>query len=380
MRVLHLGKFYPPHPGGIERFTADLVHAQRQQGLQPAVLAHGVAGQVAPRDEAGATPVRLVPSYGRLLFVPLSPGWLPAAARMLGESRPDLLHIHLPNPSAFQLLALPRALRLPWVLHWHSDVPDDSPHPGLRWAYPVYRLFERRLLARAACVIATSARYRIASRPLGQVSGRTRVVPLGLPAAPPAGNAPHWPAPGLRLLAVGRLSFYKGFDRLLDALASVPDASLLLIGDGEQHDALASRISALGLGERVRLLGRVDDAGLQAAYEACDLLCLPSVDRSEAFGLVLLEAMRARRPVLASDIPGSGVGDVVQDGVTGRLVPLGNPAAWVEALGWMAAHPEQRIAMGEAGYRRWETAFRIEPVARQITTIYRELLDGPATC
>jgi glycosyltransferase involved in cell wall biosynthesis len=376
LRVLHLGKFYPPHPGGIERFTAELVEAQQRDGLQPAVLAHA-AGGAAPGPEAEAA-IRLVPSYGRLLFVPLSPGWLPAFLRMLRQTRPDLLHIHLPNPSAFFLLGLPQARALPWVLHWHSDVPDDSPHRGLRWAYPLYHRFERRLLARAAVVLATSGRYRDASRALRPALPRTEVVPLGLGSAPAAGPAPIWPAPGLRLLAVGRLSFYKGFEVLLDALATVADASLLLIGDGEQQRALAGRIERLGLGGRVRMLGRVDDAGLQAAYEACDVLCLPSLDRSEAFGLVLLEAMRAARPVLASDIPGSGVGEVVQDGVTGRLVPLRDVPAWAAAIGWMAAHPQQRMAMGEAGRARFAGEFRIEPVARRITSIYRGLLGADA--
>jgi len=373
LRVLHIGKFYPPHPGGIERFTADLAGAQLRAGLQPAVLAH--CGGLRDCDIADdGFPVRLVRSHGSLLFVPVSPDWIRQFLRMLREFRPTLLHVHLPNPSAFWMLGLPAARALPWVLHWHADVPEDTGHRGLQLAYPLYRGFERRLLSRASRVIATSSRYLEASAPLRPFADRMRVVPLGLGDAPAAGDAPEWPQPGgLRLLAVGRLSFYKGFEVLIDALARVDGASLLLIGDGERDAALRQRIAASGLGDRVRMLGRVDDAGLEAAYRACDLLCLPSLDRAEAFGLVLLEAMRAGKAVLASDIPGSGVGEVIDPGRSGRLVAPGDVDGWVTALREIIAHPDQLAALGANGRRRWIERFRIEPVADAITTIYREL-------
>jgi glycosyltransferase involved in cell wall biosynthesis len=378
LRVLHLGKFHPPHPGGIERFCAELAAAQQRSGLEPAVLAHASPGCRGATFCADGVPVRLVRCHGQMLFVPVSPGWPQALLQALREFRPQLLHLHLPNPSAFWLLGLPQARALPWLVHWHADVPDDSSHRGLRLAYPLYRLFERRLLERAGAVIATSARYRDASRPLASAAAKTTVVPLGIADAGAPAAAPCWPSAGLRLLAVGRLSFYKGFDRLLDALVDLPAASLLLIGSGDGETALRQRIAALGLGDRVRLLGQVDDPGLEAAYRACDLLCLPSLDRAEAFGMVLLEAMRAGKPVLASDIPGSGVGEVVQDGVTGRLLPIGDRVAWARVIGEMAADPQRRQAMGEAGRQRWEREFRIDPVAARISAIYRGLPGAPA--
>jgi glycosyltransferase involved in cell wall biosynthesis len=375
LRVLHLGKFYPPHPGGIERFCADLAAAQLRQGLRPSVLAHGHPADV-PRDHP--VPVSLVRSHGRLLFVPVSPGWPLAMRDALAAWQPQLLHVHLPNPSAFWLLGMPQARALPWVLHWHADIPDDTRHAGLRLAYPLYRQFERRMLARAARVIATSQRYADASRALLPVRDKLRVLPLGLDDAPTPAAAPGWPQPGLRLLAVGRLSYYKGFATLIRALAAVPEASLLLIGSGEQQGAIEQQIRDSGVGDRVRLLGQVDDAALEAAYRACDVLCLPSVDRSEAFGLVLLEAMRAGKPVLASDIPGSGAGEVVADGQSGRLVPLHDADAWSDALRWMAHHPDLRAAMGQAGLHRWRQRFRIDAVAERLTTIYREVMDDHA--
>jgi glycosyltransferase involved in cell wall biosynthesis len=370
LRVLHLGKFFPPHPGGIERFCADLAGEQLRQGLQPSVLAHGHPAS-APDDHP--FPVSLVRSHGRLLFVPVSPGWPLAMRAAMAAWHPQLLHVHLPNPSAFWLLVMPKARALPWVVHWHADIPDDTGHAGLRAAYPLYRQFERQMLDRAALVIATSQRYADASGVLQRVPHKLRVLPLGLAGAPAPGVAPAWPQPGLRLLAVGRLSYYKGFDTLIRALAGVTDASLLLIGSGEQQRAIEQQVRDSGVGDRVRLLGQVDDATLEAAYRACDVLCLPSVDRSEAFGLVLLEAMRAGKPVLASDIPGSGVGEVVADGQSGRLVPLRDVDGWRTAIRRMAAATDEREAMGRTGLARWQQHFRIDAVTARLTTIYREV-------
>jgi glycosyltransferase involved in cell wall biosynthesis len=379
LRILHLGKFFPPYPGGIERHLADLGTAQAAAGLAVAALVHASPGDRTPRRwvEHGLR-IEAVPCHGQLVFAPLSPSWPLRLRRLLRDFRPDLLHVHVPNPSAFWLLASRAARRLPWVVHWHADIPQDSGRLGLQLGYPLYRRFEHALNARAARIVATSEPYLQASAALRPWRDRCRVIPLGIGAAAPAApDAPAWPAGGLRLLAVGRLSYYKGFDVLLDALARVPAASLLLIGDGELAAPLRAQVARLGLGARVRFAGKVDDATLEAAYRACDLFCLPSIDRAEAFGIVLLEAMRAGRALLASDIPGSGVGSVVRAGETGELVPPRDVEALAKALAGFAAEPAKLAAYGSAARHCWERDYRIDAVTQQWTALYRDVLAAP---
>lgn len=379
MRILHLGKFFPPYPGGVERHLADLMQAQVQAGLDVAALVHA-----APRDRAGAGRHRIdgalvdsVACHGQLVFAPVSPAWPRHLSSMLRDVRPDVLQLHVPNPSVFWALFSPAARRVPWIVHWHADIPEDTARVALRVLYPPYRAFERAMLRRAARIVATTETYRAASRPLAAFADKTTVIPLGLPDAGSAGTAPPWPGPGLKVLAVGRLSYYKGFDVLLDALAQAPEVSLLLVGGGELEAPLRAQAARLGLQDRVAFAGKVDDATLQAAYEACDAFCLPSVDRAEAFGMVLLEAMRAGKPVIASDIPGSGVGSVVARDRTGLLVPPRDAAALAGALRSLAADPARREAMGAAGLERWRRDYRIDAVSRRWQTLYADVLRAP---
>jgi glycosyltransferase involved in cell wall biosynthesis len=110
---------------------------------------------------------------------------------------------------------------------------------------------------------------------------------------------------------------------------------------------------------------------LQAAYAAADALVLPSLDRGEAFGLVLLEAMRARVPVIASAIPGSGIGEVVVDGESGLLVPPGDAralAAVIRSIG----NPKLRQRLAAGGRARWESRFTLEGAARAWLELYAD--------
>ncbi len=119
-------------------------------------------------------------------------------------------------------------------------------------------------------------------------------------------------------------------------------------------------------------------ATLNAAYAAADVFCLPSTERAESFGLVLLEAMRAGLPTVASDIPGSGVGYVVRNGETGLLVPPGDVAALAAALRRLADDAPLRRCLGDAGARRWQEHFTLQRAADQTLALYRQLLDTTA--
>lgn len=421
MRVLHIGKFFPPHPGGIERTCADLCAGLASDGVTTAVLAHAEPGSWRGRRlRHGDVDVTLAACLGQWIYAPVSPGFGWRLSRLIAQFKPDLLHLHLPNTSAFWALLLPAARRLPWVVHWHADIPLDSQRLGLRLAYRVYRPWEQALLRRARAVIATSAPYRDSSAALAPWLSKTIVIPLGLPDLTPSpltasgqrvgvrgqrhGDAstqteaspPHpalspsasdggegkeiaWPMSGLRLLGVGRLSYFKGFDVLLRALARIPDASVVLIGEGECAGNLRQLANELDIADRVKFAGRIDiDAGGQArladAYARCDIFCLPSTERAESFGLVLLEAMRAGKATIASDIPGSGVGFVVRDGETGILVAPGDVETLVAAIRRLQADPSQRQRLGDAGNRRWQDEFTLEQATQRLLALYRDVL------
>jgi len=390
MRVLHIGKFHPPHPGGIERCSADLCAALSARGVGTALLAHAEPGthRTQRRDHDGID-VTLAACHGLALHTPVSPGFPWLLQKTIRRFKPDLLHLHVPNPAAFSALLIPAARKLPWVVHWHADIPLDTRKRSLRMAYRIYRPWEQALLSRASSVIATSQPYLDSSEALKPWRAKTTVIPLGIAAIdsaspqPSALSPPAWPPGKVRILAVGRLSYFKGFDVLLRALAAVDDASLLLIGDGECRRPLEQLANELGIDARVRFAGRIDmdaagEAAIGAAYASADIFCLPSTERAESFGLVLLEAMRARLPVIASAIPGSGVGFVVQDGRSGLLVAPGDAPALTTALRQLAADHAERDRFGSDGERRWREHFTLDRIADQVLRLYESTLEQRA--
>src|SRR5436305_3435011 len=181
MRVLHIGKFFPPYPGGVERSSATLAVALAAREIDVAMLAHAPPGTHRSRTlQANGVHITLAACHGQLLYAPFSPAFPRLLAHLLSTFEPDLLHLHVPNTSAFWALLSPAARKLPWVVHWHSDIPLDSQRALLRAAYSVYRPWEQALLRRALAVIATSQRYLDASSALARWREKTRVVPLGI--------------------------------------------------------------------------------------------------------------------------------------------------------------------------------------------------------
>ena len=384
MRVLHIGKYYPPFAGGMEHFLADLLRALQERGVATAALVHderrGWRGQrPMPSD---SPPIYRAPCLGQLLYAPLSPAfpfWLNRAIR---DFRPDLLHLHLPNTSAFWAMTVPAARRLPWVIQWQSDVVASLIDRRLALAYRLYRPLEQRLLAASKAIIASSPPYLEASTALSSWRERCHAIPLGLdpsrfPDPDPAAQARAaalWGEAAFRVLAIGRLTYYKGHGILIRAATELPGSRALIVGAGDQRDRLAALIRSLELGDRVILPGFQPEADLNALLASCDVLCLPSLERTEAFGLVLLEAMRFSKPVVVSDIPGSGAGWVVRQAGHGLLTPPGDSVALAAALRELQRDPGRRQALGRSGAAALRERFGIDRVAVSIAGLYRRLL------
>ncbi len=382
MRVLHVGKFFPPHPGGIESASADLCAGLVSRGIDVAMLAHADPGVTRTRRSmVDGVDVTQTACFGRAMYAPVSPTFPLQLKRLISERRPDLLHLHVPNTSAFWPLLSPSLRRIPWIVHWHADIPRDSRHAGLRLGYGLYRPWEQALLRRARAVIVTSPDYLESSEALVPHRKKAHVIALGIAPATNAHNdiSIQWPSDGLRILAVGRLSYFKGFDVLLRAVAAVPGCSLMLVGDGECGPALRALACELEIEKRVNFVGRIDmdaagRARMAAIYASADVFCLPSTDRAESFGIVLLEAMRAGLPTIASTIPGSGVNYVVRDGETGLMAPPGDATALASALIRLRDDSALRRRMGEAGCRRWRYEFTLDASLDKTVTLYESVL------
>ncbi len=385
MRVLHVGKFYPPFAGGMENFLGDLLPALSRQGIDAHAIVHQAPGEQASSASMLITEpeVYRVSCYGSILYAPISPGFPLALNQRIKLFKPDLIHFHVPNTSAFWALLSLKARSIPWVIHWHADVVSSAIDKRLAVAYSLYRPFEQRLLARAARVITTSKRYLDSSVPLAGWKEKCQVIPLGL-------NPERLPLPRpvlqqeaekiwgahkkLRVLSIGRLTYYKGHEILIRAVAGMPDVQAIIVGYGDRRTELEKLIKELQVQDRVILTGLLSEEKLQALLVSSDCCCLPSLERTEAFGLVLLEAMCYGKPVIVADVPGSGMGWVVEDGKTGLLFKVGEVEDLVGLLARYASGREERLAMGRAGLERFANTFHIDQVAKATTQLYGDVL------
>ncbi|MEM1412436.1 MAG: glycosyltransferase, partial [Pseudomonadota bacterium] len=284
----------------------------------------------------------------------------------------------LPNPSVCWLLTRASFEGTPLVLHWHSDVLTDNQGVAMRALYRFYRPLERMLLERAAAIIATSSSYLQTSESLKDYPEKCHVVPLGLDGARVLSHAPEEQPDRpndepFELLAIGRLTYYKGFGFLLRALAELENVRLHIVGTGVLWKELHAIARELKVKRYVTFHGGLDDEALAGRLARCDCVCLPSTERTEAFGLVLLEAMAFGKPTIATRVQGSGMSWVVRDGETGLLVPPRDVQALADAIRTLQNDPERCARLGESGRTRFEQHFAIGPSVDALRTVYERV-------
>ncbi|MFB6107304.1 MAG: glycosyltransferase [Haloplanus sp.] len=372
MDILHVNKLYHPEVGGIERVVRDVAEGMQRRGHDNRVLVSTRRGW-GGRDVVGGVPVTRTASLGVAKSVPLAPAF-PLRYRRAARGV-DVVHHHLPNPLGVvsHLLAVPADATV--VATYHSDIVRQ------RTALRVYRPFLQRFLAAVDHVFVTSPRLLDHSTHLAPHRGKCSVVPLSIDLdhyGTAAASVPALPGDPDRptLLFVGRLSYYKGVEYLLDAMSSVA-ADLLVVGDGDRRDALEARADGLGVRDRVHFLGYVDDDRLRACYDRADVFVLSSVEPSEAFGLVQLEAMSYGTPVVNTDLP-TGVPWVSRDGETGLTVPPRDAEALATALTTLLDDPERRRRYGANARARVERRFGRERMLDALEARYRALVAGDA--
>jgi glycosyltransferase involved in cell wall biosynthesis len=384
LKILHIGKYFPPYAGGMENYLRDLMAAQARQGLTTAALVHQSDIGFTSQQESYSSgeqqlPITRAPVWGRLLFTPISPAFPWLLNRLIKQQKPDILHLHMPNVSVFWALFLPRARKIPWVVQWQSDVLASEYSLGLRLFYAIYRPFEKAVLRRSAAIIASSPPYLESSTPLQAFRSKCHVIPLGLDAA----NLPETESPTpsktanapLRVLAIGRLTYYKGFEYLIRAAAGCNNVDIHLVGKGDQEAKLKALTRDLNLQNHITFHGHLPDEQLAQQFSACDCLCLPSIERTEAFGMVLLEAMYHGKAAIVANVAGSGMGWVVDDDITGLHVGPQDAGAIANSIHQLQQNRDKIRALGLNGRRKFDKQFQIEHAAHRTSNLYRSILN-----
>lgn len=366
LRVVQVGKYYPPYVGGIETHLQALCNGLKESH-DVQVFVAGDRRRDVDAIVDGVAVHRLGIQF-KVAGAPVCPT-MPWKIRRAGA---DIVHIHLPNPAGV-LALLASGYRGPLVATWHSDVVRQ------RRLAKMFEPVQRRFLDNCDALIATSPNYVESSPDLSRLRKRTVVVPYGIAVEefrdPPAAAvaAIRRERPGPLLLAVGRLVYYKGFEYLIRAMKQI-DATLLLVGDGPLRHSLQNLARELGVASRIEFLGEMQPREIVPYYHASDLFVLPSIARSEAFGIVQLEAMACGKPIVNTNLA-SGVPFASRDGVTGITVEPGSADALATVINRLLADQHLRSAYGEAARLRVQSEFTINVMVQRVRDLYEAVLN-----
>ena len=370
MRILQTGKFYPIR-GGVEKVMYDLMVGLSGRNIHCDMLC-----AVTERQKPGTIKLN---EYARLFCMAT---WIKLSATMISPAmivklrkirrEYDIIHIHHPDPMACLALFL-SGYKGKVVLHWHSDILKQ------KMLLKLYQPLQRWLIRRANVIVGTTPVYVQQSPSLKHVQHKITDIPVGIDAltADPASVARirEQYAGKTIIFSLGRLVEYKGYEYLIEAANYLNDKYIILIGgEGHLRNKLQQQIDESGVKGKVELLGFIPDNQEIAAYfMACDVFCLSSIWKTEAFGIVQIEAMSCGKPVVATHIAESGVSWVNADGISGYNVETQNATALAEAIGRIVSDSQHYVALSAGARQRFETMFTTEIMVDKCMKLYQNL-------
>ncbi|MCR5518878.1 MAG: glycosyltransferase [Bacteroidales bacterium] len=365
MKILQLGKFYPVR-GGVEKVMYDLTDGISEKGIACDMLCAALSKKkinIIQLNECGRVIcVKALCKKAGTMIAPFMISYLRKHRREY-----DIIHVHHPDPMAAVALLF-SGFKGRVILHWHSDIVSQKEF------FLLYKPLQNWLVRRADKIVCTTPVYFRESPHLAKVQDKCTYVPIGI--RPIVGDEARaaelrakYPCKCL-ILSVGRLVPYKGYEYLIDAMKHLPeDFHLVIGGTGPMQDDLLYRIAEKGLDKRITMLGLVPDDDLHAWYLACDVFVLPSVMKTEAFGIVQIEAMSCGKPVVATRIPGSGVPWVNLDGQSGVNVEPRDPAALAEGI---RRDLQNAPAFGQGARKLFQERYTLDSMINKTIQIYEQ--------
>jgi glycosyltransferase involved in cell wall biosynthesis len=368
MKVVHIFKdCYPPVTGGIEQHM-NLLCRWLARTIDVAILA---PSRSLRRTEQRLENVRIIriPEFGRYASVP----FCPTAPWELRSLRPNVSHLHFPNPMG-DLTQLLGAANMPFVITYHADIIKQKAF------VPLYRPVLRLLFKKARKIIFSAGENIPASPLLSAYQHKFAVIPFGVEidcfrlrdGEDTEVEAVRRKLGGSIILFVGAARYYKGLDVLLRAMTAVK-GNLVIAGRDTQDPSLKRTAADLDIADRVLFCGEVSPERLRILLNAADIFVLPSIDRCETFGIGQLEAMACSKPVVSTDLP-TGVRSVNRHDQTGLVVPPGAPDELAGALNLLLSDPFLRSKFGSAARLLVEREFGVDRMVSRTIEVYREVL------
>jgi rhamnosyl/mannosyltransferase len=372
MRILHLGKYFYPEKGGIENYTYILAREAKKLGNEVYVIVSNTSKKFVHERIEGIEVFRL-PRIFYSLHTPFTTPFI----CLIGKIDPDIIHLHVPNPwfefNLFLFCILNRKAKT--IVTYHSDVIWYSPFHFFGEVFRRFYLFP--LLKFSKRIIATSQNYVEGSSILRKFRNKVDVIPLGVDIRKFRPLRVKRPKKKL-LLFLGRLFPYKGLEYLLQAIKIVSekrkDFILYIVGEGKLRKKLEGMAKNLKIENFVKFTGKVSDEQAIKYYNLCDIFILPSIHKSEAFGISQLEAMACGKPVISTNLKGSAVPWINQHMKTGLVVEPKNSNALAEAILYLLENEKLRKRMGMNARKRVLKFFTQQRTLRQTTSLYKFLV------
>lgn len=369
MRILQLGRYYPPHMGGIETVIFEITEGLNGRGIQCDVLCSNKTAALEISKYPNYVVIR-TSSLANFLSTSISFQLISQLRKIIANY--DIVHLHHPDPMATLALLLCNP-RTKIVVHWHSDIVRQ------KFALFFYKPIQNLLIRRSDKIIATSANYAKSSQHLKHCQHKIEIVPIGIRADFKLNKTRLQELrdkyKGRKVIfSLGRHVYYKGFEYLVESATFLGDDYMILIGgEGPLYNELDHKVRSLGLSSKVQLLGKISPDDMAPLFELCDIFCMSSVERSEAFGVVLIEAMSFGKPVVATNIPGSGVNWVNAHNETGLNVEPKNPRALADAFVEICSDRERYNLFSARSKERFESTFTRGQMLKSLITLYSNL-------
>ena len=366
LRVLQVNKLYYPVTGGIERVVQQISEGLNDKTDMKVLVCQRKGRTIT--EQVNGVWVRRSSSLGVLASLPISFSFL-WQLRKLSKDR-DVIHFHMPFPLG-DLACLLSGYKGKVVVWWHSDIVRQEKMMKL------YRPLMERFLKRADVIIVATKGHIDGSAYLKPYRDKCIIIPFGVEKQL-FKESTKWlesreeqkeTEQETRFLFVGRFVYYKGCKVLIEAFRRVKNAKLVMVGSGPMEEELQQLVKQYGLEEKVQFLGNISEEQLREQYKACDVFVLPSIVRSEAFGLVQIEAMSYGKPVINTSLP-SGVPYVSVHMETGLTVKPKSVKELAKAMNWMVEHKEERLEMGKRARERVEQEYTVEKMLEQVEMVY----------